>query len=118
MSFKEYAQYDSLGLAALIAKKKVLVREVMDEAIARAEALNPKLNAIVFMDKDGGRAAAKGKLPKGAFTGVPTLLKDMRANVVGWPTRSGSRMVPANGAAAQSNTVTNFKAVGLFLFGL
>ena len=117
MSFKEYAEYDALGLAALIAKKKVSAREVMDEAIARAEALNPKLNAIVFMDADGGRAAAKSKLPKGAITGVPTLLKDMRANVVGWPTRSGSRMVPATGAAAQSNTVTNFKAAGLIPFG-
>src|SRR3569833_3571735 len=117
MSFKEYAQYDALGLAALIAKKKVSAREVMDEAIARAEALNPKLNAIVFMDADGGRAAAKGKLPKGAFTGVPTLLKDMRANVVGWPTRSGSRMVPATGAAALSNTVSFFLVAWLITFG-
>lgn len=117
MSFTEYAQYDALGLAALIAKKKVSAREVMDEAIARAEALNPKLNAIVFMDADGGRAAARGKLTTGAFGGVPMLLKDMRANVAGWPTRSGSRMVPATGAAVQSNTVTNFKAAGLIPFG-
>ncbi|MEI9886355.1 MAG: amidase family protein [Rhizomicrobium sp.] len=89
----------------------------MDAAIARAEALNPRLNAIVFSDPDGARAAAKGKLPKGAFTGVPMLLKDMRANVVGWPTRSGSRYVPATPATQESNTVARFKGAGLVPFG-
>ncbi|MEJ1968885.1 MAG: amidase family protein [Rhizomicrobium sp.] len=113
----DYAATDALGLAALIAEKKISPREAVDAAIARAEALNPKLNAIVFLDPDGARAAAEGKLPQGAFTGVPMLLKDMRANVVGWPTRSGSRYVPATPATAQSNTVTNFKAAGLIPLG-
>jgi amidase len=117
MTIAGYEKYDALGLAALVARKKVSPREVMEEAIARAEALNPKLNAIVFKGYDGARAAAKGKLPKGAFTGVPMLLKDMRANVVGWPTRSGSRYVPATAATEDSNTVTRFKAAGLIPFG-
>jgi amidase/6-aminohexanoate-cyclic-dimer hydrolase len=41
MSFSEYGAHDALGLAQLIAKKKISPREVMDEAIGRAERLNP-----------------------------------------------------------------------------
>ena len=40
MGFREYGRFDALGLAQAIAKKKVSAAEVMDEAIARAEALN------------------------------------------------------------------------------
>ena len=117
MSFKEFASTDALGLAALIASKKIKASEAMDAAIAHAEAMNPKLNAIVFSDYDGARAAARGKPAKGAFAGVPMLLKDMRANVAGWPTRSGSRYVPATPAAVESTTVTRFKAAGLLPIG-
>ena len=116
MGFREYASYDALGLAALIKTKKVKPSEVMDAAIAMAESLNAKLNAIVFSDYEGARSAAKGRIPRGAFSGVPMLLKDMRANVVGWPTRSGSRYVPATPATRESNTVTRFKAAGLIPF--
>ncbi|MEJ0042283.1 MAG: amidase family protein [Rhizomicrobium sp.] len=117
MALDDFSSFDALGLAALVRTRKVKPAEIMDAAIARAEALNPRLNAIVFSDPDGARAAAKGKLPKGAFTGVPMLLKDMRANVVGWPTRSGSRYVPATPATQESNTVARFKGAGLVPFG-
>jgi amidase len=117
MSLSEYSQHDALGLAQLIARKKISAREVMEEAIARAEALNPKLNAIVFKAYDEARAAARGKQGKGAFAGVPMLLKDMRANVVGWPNRSGSRYVPATPSTFESTLVTRFKEAGLIPFG-
>ncbi len=117
MSFSEYSKCDALGLAQMIARKRVSVGEVMDEAIARAEALNPKLNAIIFRAYDQARAAAKGKPGKGPFAGVPMLLKDMRANVVGWPNRSGSRFVPATPSTYESTLVTRFKAAGLIPFG-
>ena len=117
MSFPEYGKYDALGLAQVIAKKDVSAREVMEEAIARAEALNPKLNAIVFTDYDQARAAAKAKPGKAIFAGVPMLLKDMRANVAGWPNRSGSRYVPATPSSFESTLVSRFKAAGLIPFG-
>ncbi|MEI9991511.1 MAG: amidase family protein [Rhizomicrobium sp.] len=117
MRFTEYASHDALGLAALVKAKKIKPSEVLDAAIARAEHLNPALNAIVFADYDGARAAARGKLARGAFSGVPMLLKDMRATVVGWPTRSGSRYVPPAPAAVESTIVTRFKAAGLIPMG-
>ncbi len=117
MSFQEYASQDALGLAALVKSRKIKPAEILEAAIARADAVNPKLNAIIFSAYDEARAAAKGKPSKGAFAGVPMLLKDMRANVVGWPTRSGSRYVPATPAVLESTIVTRFKAAGLIPFG-
>ena len=44
---KDYDRYDALELAQLIRSREVSAVEVLDEAIARAEAANPRLNAIV-----------------------------------------------------------------------
>src|SRR5690606_41067309 len=51
--------------------------ELVEAAIARIEALNPKLNAVVTPMFDRAREAVKGTLPEGPFTGVPFLLKDI-----------------------------------------
>jgi amidase len=117
MAFAEYAKYDGLGLAALVAKKKIKPIELLDEAIARAEALNPKLNAIVYKDYDRARAAAKGKLPKGAFSGVPFLLKDIFALAEGMPTRQAARFFPPIPWPHDSILTARFKQSGLIPFG-
>lgn len=117
MAFSEYASYDGLGLAALVAKKKVKPSELMEAAIARAEAVNPKINAVVFKDYDRARQAAKGKQAKGAFTGVPFLLKDIGANCEGMPTRNASASIPAIPMPHDDTLVVKFKAAGLIPFG-
>lgn len=117
MPFKEYEKYDALGLAELVHKKKVKPVEIVDEAIARAEALNPKLNAIVFDVFEQARAAAKGKASKGIFAGVPMFLKDMRGIAKGMPTRSGSRMAPAIVSDHDSTLVARYRAAGLIPLG-
>ena len=35
MAFKEYGNYDAVGLAELVRKKQVSAKELLDEAIAR-----------------------------------------------------------------------------------
>lgn len=117
MAMRDYAQYDGLGLAELVAKKKVKPIELLDEAIARAEALNPKLNAIVYKDYERARDAARGKLPKGAFTGVPFLLKDIFALAEGVPTRQASRFFPPIPWPHDSWLTAKFKQSGLISFG-
>ena len=118
MSLDAYGSHDGLGLAALVAKRKVKPIELIDAAIARAEAVNPKLNAIIFKDYERARDAAKGKLPKGAFTGVPFLLKDIGATAQGLPSRQASRFLPAFPRPEDSYLVQKFKASGLNLFGV
>ncbi|MBN9569417.1 MAG: amidase [Alphaproteobacteria bacterium] len=117
MAFAEYGDYDGLGLAGLVAKKKVKPAELLEEAIARAERLNPKLNAIVYKDYDNARAAAKGRLPRGPFAGVPFLLKDIFALTTTMPTRQASRFMPAMPWPHDCLLVTRFKAAGLIPFG-
>jgi amidase len=63
MAFTEYADYDGLGLAELVRNKDVKPSELIEEAIGRAEKLNPRLNCVVFADYDRARAAAKGAVP-------------------------------------------------------
>ncbi len=116
MRFAEYARYDGLGLAALVAKKKVQPIELLDEAIARAEELNPKLNAVVYKDYERAREKAKGKLPKGPFTGVPFLLKDIFALAEGVPTRQASRFFPPIPWPHDSELTARFKRSGLIPF--
>ncbi len=117
MPIAEYADHDGMGLAGLVKAKKISPLELVDEAIARAEKLNPALNAIVFKAYDLARDAAKAKVPDGPFSGVPTLLKDMRAGAKGMPTRSGSRFVPPSLADHDSTLVTHYRAAGLIPLG-
>jgi amidase len=117
MSFTEYAKYDGLGLAELVAQKKITPLEIIDEAIARAEKLNPALNAIVYKDFERARDAAKNGPAEGPFRGIPTLLKDMRAGATGMPTRSGSRMTPAVPADHDSTLVARYRANGIVPLG-
>ena len=116
MPFAEYAKYDGLGLAELVAKKKIKASELVDEAIARAERLNPKLNFVVFADYARARATAKGKL-KGPFAGVPFFLKDILAVAEGMPTRQGARFFPNVPSDHDSVLVAKFKASGLIPLG-
>ncbi len=116
MSFTEYPTLDGLALAALIARKEVSAAEVIASAIARAEALNPKLNAIVFADYEAARKQAA--VPQSApFHGVPTLLKDMSAGALGMPTRLGSAMTPARPADHDSVVVARLRAAGIVPLG-
>ena len=48
MAFAEYADYDGLGLAHLVRRGEVTPLELLEEAIARIERHNPKLNAVVY----------------------------------------------------------------------
>jgi amidase len=41
MAFKEYGNYDAVGLAELVRKKEVSAQELLDEAIARSNAACP-----------------------------------------------------------------------------
>jgi Asp-tRNA(Asn)/Glu-tRNA(Gln) amidotransferase A subunit family amidase len=77
MRFEEYRKHDAVSLAALIAKREVIAEEVLETAIARAEQLNPAINAIVHKQYEQGRKAVAAGLPDGPLKGVPFLIKDL-----------------------------------------
>ncbi len=116
MGFSDYSNYDGLGLAELVKKKKARPIELVEAAIERIERLNPKLNAVVFKGYDDARARAKTKL-SGAFAGVPMLLKDILGFKKGWPNRDGARFMQARPAGYDSTLVARFEAAGLIPLG-
>jgi len=117
MPITEYADYDGIGLAGLVASKQVTASELVEEAIRRAEALNPKLNAVVFADYDRAREIARGPLPHGAFTGVPFFLKDVYGFATGMPTRQACRFIPPIPSDHDSLLTARFRAAGLIMLG-
>ncbi len=118
MSFEEYAACDGLALGAMVNKGEVTASELLEVAIARGAAVNPKINAIVHEFHDLAREMARVRgSGKGPFEGVPFLLKDILGDHAGVPTRFGSRYVPAVAATADAELVARFKRAGFVPFG-
>src|SRR5947207_3245286 len=55
--FADFEHYDALGLAELVQLGKVTPAELLDAAIERVEARNPRVNAVVMRLYDYGREA-------------------------------------------------------------
>jgi Asp-tRNA(Asn)/Glu-tRNA(Gln) amidotransferase A subunit family amidase len=118
LSYSDYAKLDAVGLAELIARKEISPADALEAAIARAEQVNPKLNAIVLPYYDLGRETARGSLPAdGKLRGVPMLLKDLNAQMKGTITTAGSRFFKDAVADHDSTLVARYRAAGLVVFG-
>jgi Asp-tRNA(Asn)/Glu-tRNA(Gln) amidotransferase A subunit family amidase len=112
LSFEDYRRHDALGLAALIRKKEVSAAEVAEAAIARAEAVNPKINAIVEPLYDRARTAASGPLT-GPFAGVPWAVKDLNHPIKGVRLTGGSRAFQDFVSDHDGESVRRWTAAGL-----
>ncbi|HEY71336.1 MAG TPA: amidase [Anaerolineae bacterium] len=115
--FHEYSQYDGLGLADLVRNGEVTPLELVEEAIARIERLNPQLNAVVHKMYDIGREAAAGDLPDGPFKGVPFLLKNLLTAYDGAPLSNGCRFFKDCVSDHDSEIVKRYKAAGVITLG-
>ncbi|MES2684148.1 MAG: amidase [Pseudomonadota bacterium] len=113
---KDYAQYDATGLAELVTSRKTSAAELLEAAIARADVVEPKLNAIVQRLDARGRATA-GQALSGPFAGVPFLLKDYGQELDGVPNICGSAALKNNIAQGDSSYTARCKAAGLVIFG-
>lgn len=115
--FTDYEDYDALGLAALIARGDVSAGEVLDAAVARLEARNPAINAVIHPMLDAARAQLAAGLPAGPLSGVPWLVKDLAVLVRGALTTHGSRLFAGAVADHDSTIAARWRAVGLVIFG-
>jgi amidase len=80
---------DATGQAELVRRGEVSPKELVDAAIERIEAVNPRLSAVLRTRYDEAGSAAAGDLPDGPFRGVPMLFKDLGCLVAGEPTACG-----------------------------
>ncbi len=115
--FAEYDRYDALGLAGLVQRGEVSAEDLLEEAIRRRDAVNPRINAVVRNMDDIAREAIAAGLPDGPFRGVPFLLKDFGAAYRGVPMSNGSRAYRNYVPDYDSELVSRFKASGLVTFG-
>ena len=117
MSFKEYADYDGLGLAELVSKGDVTPSELTEAAIERIEEHNDTLNAVVHKGYEDARETAKSDLPSGPFKGVPFLIKDLGLKVTGWPRTNGSAFTKDTVDTMDSELTKRFRASGVVFVG-
>lgn len=82
---------DATELATLVRTGQASPGELVDDAIARVERLDPTLNAVIHERFEAARAEARGGLPDGPFRGVPFLVKDLGCEMAGEPHTLGNR---------------------------
>ena len=116
-SFAEYLKFDGLGLADLVRRKKVKPEELLDVAITRIEAINPKINAVVTKMYDEARKTISNGLPDGPFMGVPFLLKDLGATYAGVRLTYGSKLLAKYVPNYDNELVRRYKRAGLVTMG-
>ncbi|EJL01961.1 amidase family protein [Pseudomonas fluorescens Q2-87] len=111
MKTSEYAGYDALGLAELIATGQVTQAEVSAAALSAIEQLNPTVNALVEVWGDEPQAT------DGPFKGVPFLVKDLGLTAKGRLNELGSRLAAGCVADEDSTLMSRLRQAGLVTLG-
>lgn len=115
----ELARLDATAQAELVRTGQASPLELIDEAIARIEAVNPVLNAVIHERFSAARAEATGPLPDGPFRGVPFVLKDLAAMSIGDPHHAGSEFLKRQDWRSDhdDHITARFRAAGLLFVG-
>ncbi|MCC6992334.1 MAG: amidase, partial [Acidobacteria bacterium] len=113
----------AIDLAAKIRAREVSPVEAVDAVLARLEAINPRLNAFVFVHADEARAQAKVAEAAvmrgdalGPLHGVPVSVKDNVA-IKGKPSTYGSRLLKDNIATETSPIGERIIGSGAIIIG-
>jgi amidase len=117
ISPSEYTSQDGLGLAELVARKEVKPEEVVAAALQAIEKVNPKLNAVLQTLPAQAEAEVRGGLPRGPFTGVPFLIKELVLHAKNVRCDMGSKLAQGFVAAEDTELMARFRRAGLVLVG-
>ena len=119
----ELWQYDATDLARMIQLGQVSAREATESCLARVDAVNPKLNAIVRRMDDEALAAADAADAKrrrgeilGPLHGVPVTIK-INTDQIGHPTDQGVVAFKDAMATEDAPVVANLRAAGAIFIG-
>ncbi len=107
----------------LIARRQLSATELAQACIARVQAVDPAVNALVARDFDGLLTAARAAdahqasgAPLGPLHGLPVAIKDMN-DVAGLPTTFGSEIFADNVPARDDALVAGLRAAGALPMG-
>ncbi len=108
---------DALGQAQLLKRGEISALELVEAAIGRIEALNPRLNAVITPMYDQACEQAVGPQLDGPFAGVPFLLKDLLAQYAGARFCQGSRFLEGYISSQNTELVKRYCRTGLVVLG-
>jgi amidase len=100
----DLAVLDATAQAALVRDGMASPRELVDAALARVDAVNGDLNAVIHRRDERARAEADAGPPDGPFSGVPILVKDLDGSLAGEPLHLGNRMLRDLGYVADHDS--------------
>jgi amidase len=108
---------DATAQAALVREGLVSPSELVGDAIARIEKLNPQINAVIHELFDRALTEADGGLPDGPFRGVPFLLKDLGAELAGTPFCEGTDFAGDYHSTVTQELTARYQRAGLVICG-
>lgn len=117
MRVDEYIAYDALGLAELIRAGDVTAHEVGEVALAALGAVEAELNCTVEVYGSRVEALRDAPVPRGAFGGVPFLIKDLGEHEAGHLCENGSLLTQGYRATEDAVSTTRFRRAGLVTIG-
>jgi len=108
---------DATAQAELVRSGQASAEELLEDALARIEELNPRLNAVIAVMDERARAGIVSGLPDGPFRGVPMVLKDLIQEVEGQPLHEGMEYLRALDYRSPATTelTRRFEAAGLVI---
>lgn len=117
MKAQEYIKYDAMGLAKLVKNREVTADELLDTALAIAKKVEPQIGSLCHVEEQAARNRINAGLPDGPFTGVPFVLKDIKAAAEDIPMSLGSRFFANTKTPIESELVRRYRKGGLVIFG-
>jgi amidase len=107
---------DATAVADAIRRRDISATEAVAAAIARAERLAERIEAIAYEDFDSALTRAAAVTPNGGFAGVPTFIKD-NVDVRGLPTNHGTRAFIGLPATGDDGIARQYLAQGVVNLG-
>ena len=118
MDPSEDQRHDAVALADLVARGEVSARELVEAALARADACDGDLGALVRRHDGRARDQAQAVRPGASpLAGVPTVLKDLGVPLEGVPTGNGTRHLQNRVSDTTSTCVARLLEAGLCVVG-
>ena len=110
---------DATRQAELVATGQISPRELVLAAIARIEAVDGELNAVIHRRFDKALAEIDAGLPDGPFRGVPFLIKDLFCDSAGDPAHNGNLALRDAGWTAPEDSwlTARYRKAGFSLLG-
>ena len=113
----QFWELDALGQADLVKRGEASAVELVDAAVARVEALNPRINCLAAPMFEEARATARAGAPHGPLAGVPYMIKDLGQSCAGVRQTDGSRALRDFVARGDSELVARLRRAGAVIIG-